>query len=191
MGYVYEVACKGVLLGVQIANIYHLWDGDENATLEDIADLFEDNLLTDMLPLITNHLTFNEIVVTPMDYLNPANPLARPISLTGADATDPVAAGQHVWAKFQSEDAGEKAGGKLIAGITESAITDGLLLVASQAAWQVIFDAFLVDITTAGLDLAIYRPYISTPGDPEISICSEILVRGLSTNNRRFQGFTA
>lgn len=191
MGFTYEVAVKGILLGVQIANIYHLWDGDENATLSDIADVFEDNLLTDMLAQLTDHLTFTEIVVSPMDYINPANPYARPISLTGLDDTDPAPPGNHVWAKFQSDDAGEKAGGKMIAGILESALTDGLLTAGHLAAWQVIFDAYLVDLTTAGLAAAIYRPTESIPGEPEISICTEILVRGASTNNRRWMGFTA
>lgn len=191
MGFVYEVAVRGVLLGVQIANIYHLWDGDENATLDEIADVFEDNLLTDMLAYLSDNLVFNEIVVTPLDYINPANPLARPISLTGGDVSDSVAAGNHIWVKFQSDDAGEKAGGKLISGIVETAVTDGLLLASSRTSWQTLFDAFLVDLTTAGLALAIYRPTESIPGEPEISICSEILVRGASTNNRRFAGFTA
>lgn len=190
-GFVYEVAVKGIHLGVPIANIYHLWDGDEDALLEDILDLFEDDLLTDMIAVISDNLTFNEIVVTPLDYLNPLSPVSRAITKTGASAGDPLQTGGHVWAKFVSGDAGEKSGGKMYAGCVETQTTDGLLDAAALIAWQVIMNAFLTDLGVAGLALAIYRPTLSIPGDPEISIVPEIIVRGLSSNNRRFQGWMA
>lgn len=184
-GFVYEVGCYGQQQGKTIANIYHVWDGNESETPDDVADMFENNLLTDIATQQTDQLVWTRIAVTPLDVGNLANPINRLISITGSLATEVNMSGAHIWVKFQSDDNGFKSGGKLIGGLAEATISSGALSTSILNIWQAFFDDFLTDLTAAGLACAIYRPTLSTPGFPSISICSQIFVRGVGTNNRR------
>lgn len=189
MGFVYEVACKGTSFGVPYANIFHVWDGDENQTPDDVADVFENNYLPDIAVQQEDHLTYTRIDVTPLDVGNGLDPVSRVVSIQGSVSTDAMPNGVHVWVKFNSDDNGFKSGGKLIGALAEVQVTDGVLPAANLAAFQTIFDDLVTDLAAAGLALAIYRPSLSTPGFPSISICSTPLVRGIGTNNRRQQAF--
>lgn len=185
MGFTYQVECLGTIYGKAIANIYHVWDGDESETPDDVADVFENSHLPDVITYQSNQLVWNRINVIPLDVGNLLNAISRVISLTGADAGEVAATGIHAWVKFISDDNGFKSGGKLFAGLTETKTALSQISSVAIAAMQVFYDDFLTDLTTAGLSCCIYRPTLSTPGFPSISICSAIAVRGIGTNNRR------
>lgn len=185
MGYVYEIVVSGDQATVPIANVYHVWDGDESETPNDIADVFENNLLVDLQPLISSTLEWTEITVTPLDVANPINAIKRTIAIVGQAVGDMLPVGNHCWVKFLSDDNGFKAGGKLIPGLNETNSIGQSLTSAFMDALQLVFDDFLVDLLAAGLSLAIFRPSLSTPGFPSISTCSNILAKGLGSNNRR------
>lgn len=185
MGWVYEVAVKGTYLGQPYANIFHVWDGDQNETPDDIADVFENNYLPDIAVQQNNQLTYSLIAVKALDAANGADPVNRTVSITGSAAGEKMNTGAHCWVKFLSDDNGFKAGGKLIGGLTETQLDTGEFTTGFISALQVIFNALITDLQTASLALAIYRPSLSTPGFPQISISSTALVRGIGTNNRR------
>lgn len=189
MGWVYEVACYGTIQGEPYANIYHLWDGAQTKTPDNAADVFENNHLVDLAAKQVDDFTWNRIAVTPLDVGNLNNPINRIVSIAGSDAAEINSLGVHIWVKFVSDDNGFKSGGKLIGALSESAIASGALTGASLANWQTVFDDLLTDLSAAGFALAIYRPTLSTPGYPSISICSQTIVRGVSTNNRRIPPF--
>ncbi len=190
MGFVYEIVISGTQSSQPIANVFHVWDGDENATADEIADVFEDNFLVDARLLQVDDLTWNRIAVNALDVGNGEDPLVRTIAIVGNKTADPMPTGVHCWVKFDSDDNGFKAGGKLFAGLAEDIITIGRITSAALAAIQLVFDDLLVDLAAAGLALAIYRPSLSTPGFPSISISSNVLARGVGTNNRRQEPFT-
>ena len=191
MGFVYEVAIRGVFASQPIANIFHVWDGDESETPDDIADIFEDNFLVDCQPHQSDDVRWTHIAVQGLDVGNPVNPINRAISISGTDSASYLSTGAHVWVKLESDDNGFKAGGKLMPGLTETDTTDGKLDAAVLSAWQTIFDDLMTDCVAAGVALCIYRPSLSTPGFPNISIVSSPLVRGLGSNNRRQEVFQA
>lgn len=189
MGWVYEIGCYAAIRGVPVAGIYHVWDGDESETPDDVADVFETHHLPDLAAQQTDELTWNRISVTPLDVGNLNNPINRLVAIAGLVAGDTGAIGVHSWVKFQSDDNGFKSGGKLVGGLTEGHVTDGILTTPYLTALQTIFDDLMSDLITAGLTLAIYRPTLSTPGFPSISTVSAIFVRGVGTNNRRQEPF--
>lgn len=189
MGFTYEVIVKGDQRTVPIHSIFHVWDGNESETPSAIADVFENDYLPDLIASQVDALTWTEIEVLPLDITNPNNPLIRTVSEQGAIATDDMPTGVHAWVKFISDDNGFKSGGKLVPGLAEANVDFGALTTSLVNQLTAVFEALVVDLVTAGLSLAIYRPTLSTPGFPQISTVSEILVRGLGTNNRRQRPF--
>lgn len=189
MGHVFEVVLQAVELGVILNNIFHVWDGDESESPDDVADVFEDNYLVDIAALQVNNLTYNEIIVTPLDVTNPADPVIRGVAVVGGSVQDALPTGTHAWVKLTSADNGFKSGGKMIGGLSETQNTDGLLDAAFVAQLQTVFDDLITDLVAAGLTLAIYRPILSTPGFPQISTVPAALVRGIASNNRRQKTF--
>lgn len=189
MSHVFEVVLKGVELGVILNNIFHVFDGNESESPDDVADVFEDNYLVDIKVHMVNNLTWNEIVVTPMDVSNPADPIVRGINLVGENVQDALPTGTHAWVKLLSDDNGFKSGGKMIPGLSEVNQLDGLLEVAYLDNIQTVFDDLITDLVAAGLALCIYRPSLSSPGFPQVSTSSSALVRGIASNNRRQKEF--
>lgn len=189
MGWVYEVSCFATMRGQTIAGIYHVWDGDESETPDDVADVFETHHLPDLAGIQSTALTWNRISVTPLDVGNLHNPINRLVSIAGATAGETGLIGNHVWVKFQSDDNGFKSGGKLVGGLVEAHFANGTVVAGTLTGIQTAFDALMSDLITAGLTLAIYRPTLSTPGFPSISTVSAIFARGGGTNNRRQEPF--
>lgn len=190
MGFTYEVSCLGSFTGVPIAHVYHVWDGDESETPDDIADVFETHHLPDMAAIQSNTLLWSRINVVPLDVGNGLNAISRIISIAGTQAGDQLMTGAHAWIKFVSDDNGFKSGGKLFTGLMETHLQLGILSGTTLNSLQTIYDDFLTDLTFAGLSCAIFRPTLSTPGFPSISICSAIGARGVGTNNRRQAPFS-
>ena len=185
MGFTYEVATLGVLEGKPIANIYHVWDGDESETPDDVADVYETHLLPDAAAYQSDRLLWSRISVTPLDVGNLQNAISRVVNIPGTNASELAMTGAHIWIKFVSDDNGFKSGGKLFPGVFEGATLDGVVTTAVLSAIQTVFDDYLTDLVTAGLTAAIYRPTLSTPGFPSVSVVSACVARGLGTNNRR------
>lgn len=189
MTWVYEVGCYATVRGQTVANIYHVADGSESETPDDVADVFENDHIPDLIVEQSDELSWNRISVVPLDVGNLHNPINRLIALGGADAGDDMPTGVHAWVKFQSDDNGFKSGGKLLGGMTEGDINDGNLTPAKINLLQVVYDNLMADLIVAGLTLAIYRPRLSTPGFPSFSTVSSIFVRGVGSNNRRQEPF--
>ena len=189
MGHVFEVVLQAIQWTVILNNIFHVWDGNESESPDDVADVFVNNFLVDIAALQVNNLTWNGITVTPMDVGNPADPIVRVLDIGGSSISDNLPIGNHIWVKLKSDDNGFKSGGKMMGGFSEEDNTDGLIPTANLAAIQVVFDDLITDLVAAGLSLCIYRPTLSLPGLPQISISSETIARGLSTNNRRHRAF--
>ncbi len=189
MAFLYEVAITGVQRGVPVANIFHVLDGNESETPDDVADVFEDNYLVDLVAIIVEELIWEKIVVTPLDIGNLQDAVTRIISLAGVAVTEDAPSGVHAWVKLISDDNGFKSGGKLIGGLSEDNIDTGFLNTAFVNNLTAVFSNLLTDLVTAGLALAIFRPTLSTPGFPSFSVSSAFVVRGLGTNNRRQREF--
>ncbi len=191
MSFTFEVALQALQFGIILNNIFHVFDGDESETPDDVADVFETNYLVDIAAKQVDSLTWESILVTPLDVGNPADPVLRLISIQGTSILDNMPTGNHIWVKLKSDDNGFKSGGKMIPGLSEQDNAFGLVTAANLAAIQTIFDDLLTDLTAAGLALAIYRPTLSTPGFPSISISSDVVARGWGSNNRRQRPFQA
>lgn len=191
MGHVYECTISGVHAGNPFANVFHVWDGDEGNTPDSIADVFELNYIPDIAVQTHNTATYTGISIVPLDVANGKAPVVRVISVAGLVAGDGLPTGVHIWVKLISDDNGFKAGGKLIGNLAETQITAGVVFAPIMTAFQTIFDDLISDLVVAGVALAIYRPSLSTPGFPSISTCSNALVRGHGTNNRRQKPFQA
>ncbi len=185
MGFVYEVVLNGEQAFVPIASVFHVWDGDELQTPDDVADVFENNYLADLVTSITDQLSWYEILVTALDASNPADAIKRAVDITGTLAGDPLPVGNHCWVKFLSADNGFKAGGKLIPGINETISSGNLLSEGYMDGLQTVFEDLMADLIVQGLFLAIFRPTLSTPGFPQVSMVADVLVKGLGSNNRR------
>lgn len=189
-GFTYEISVLGTLAGTPIANIYHVFDGDENESPNDVADVFETDHLPDCVGVQSNQLTWSRINVVPLDVGNLQNAVSRIVSIVGIQAGDFLSTGTHAWIKFVSDDNGFKSGGKLFAGLMETNLVNGVFSSGILDSLQAIFDAYLADLTVASLSACILRPVLSTPGFPSISIVSAIGARGLGTNNRRQAPFS-
>ncbi len=189
MSHVFEVVLQAIEYGIILNNIFHVLDGNESESPDDVADVFEDNFLVDAAAQQVNNLTWESITVSPLDVSNPADPIVRTISIGGSSASDPLQTGAHIYVKLISDDNGFKSGGKLMGGISEDNVTDGQLTGAIITAWQTVFDDLVTDLIAAGLSLAIYRPTLSSPGLPQVSASSATVVRGIATNNRRQRAF--
>ncbi len=189
MSHVFEVVVQAIEFGVILNNIFHIFDGNESESPDDIADVFENNYCVDIAVQQVNNLTYEAIIVTPLDVANPADPITRVVSIGGSVAADPLQTGAHIYVKLISDDNGFKSGGKLIGGISEDNNTDGQCPAGTITAFQTIFDDLITDLVAAGVSLAIYRPTLSSPGLPQISTVSATVVRGIATNNRRQRPF--
>lgn len=191
MSHVFEVVCQAIQVGVIINNIFHVFDGNESESPDDVADVFETNYLVDIALQQVNNLTYESIIVTPLDVSNPADPIVRLVSIVGGNTQDMMPLGNHVWVKLKSDDNGFKSGGKLIGGLAEDGNTDGNVTTATLVAIQTVFDDLITDLVAAGLALCIYRPTLSMPGLPQVSTSSAALARGWGSNNRRQKIFQA
>lgn len=191
MSHVFEIVMQAIQFGQIINNIFHVIDGNESESPDDVADVFENNWVVDIAAQQVNNLTWESITVTPLDVSNPADPIVRIINVVGSNAQDPTPTGVHVWVKLKSDDNGFKSGGKMVGGMAEDQLTDGFVTVAHLAAIQTVFADLLTDLVAAGLELCIYRPTLSSPGLPQVSTSSAILARGVGTNNRRQRPFQA
>lgn len=189
MGFVHEVVLRGVQRGKTINNIFHVWDGAETKSPDDVADVFENNFLVDLAIKQVSEMTWTQIIVTPLDVGNLDDPISRAINIVGTVVTEDSPTSIHAWVKLLSTDAGFRAGGKMINGLNEAQITDGVAESGYLDNLQTIFEDLLADLIVAGLTLAIYRPVLSTPGFPSISTVVTVLARGLGSNNRRQQDF--
>ena len=189
MSHVFEVVCQAIQFGIIINNIFHVIDGNESESPDDVADVFENNFLVDMAVLQVNNLIWESIIVTPLDVINPADPIVRIINIGGTKTGDVLPIGNHIWVKFKSDDNGFKSGGKMMGGFEEGDNTDGLVTAGVIALIQTVFDDLITDLIAAGLALCIYRPSLSVPGLPQVSVSSETIVRGFGTNNRRQRPF--
>ena len=189
MSHVFEVALQAIQFGIILNNIFHVLDGNESESPDDVADVFENNFLVDIAADQVSSLTWESITVTPLDVSNPADPVVRIVSIVGSSALEPLQTGAHAYVKLISDDNGFKSGGKLMGGLNEGQVTDGQFTGAFITGWQAIFDDLLTDLTAAGLALCIYRPTLSSPGLPQVSTSSAIVVRGIATNNRRQRVF--
>ena len=189
MSTVYEVAVKGVQQGKPINNIFHVWDGDDNAILPVLAQTFLTYWVNAFAPNWVSVLTITNIVVKSLSGTNPGF-YDLVANVVGGFVGEALPTGVHVFAKLLSGDPSFRAGGKLIGGWSEAQFVEGIPTVAVlddvQAKMDILKSKINVD---AGCDLAIYRPTLSLPGLPQISIVSAILVRGGSTNNRRKRPF--
>lgn len=185
MSHVFEVVIQAIQAGIILNNIYHVLDGNESESPDDVADVFEDNYIPDVKSFQVNDVVYESITVTPMDVSNPADPVVRIVNLPGDIGLESLPTGNHIWVKLVSDDNGFKSGGKMLAGFSEADNDDGIVLVATINSLQIIFDDLLTDLVAAGLALCIYRPTLSTPGFPQVSTSSAIVVRGFGSNNRR------
>ena len=189
MSHVFEVVCQAISFGVLINNIFHVLDGNESESPDDVADVFENNFLVDIAALQVNNMTWESIGVTPLDVTNPADPIIRLVTIVGTSVQDVMPLGNHIYVKLKSDDNGFKSGGKLMAGFAEDDNLDGQVASANLTAVQTVFDDLITDLVAAGLALCIYRPTLSTPGFPQVSTSSEALARGWGSNNRRQRPF--
>lgn len=189
MTFLYEVAITGVQRGIPVANIFHVGDGNESETPDQVADVFEDNYLVDLIAILVEELIWEKIVVTPLDVGNLQDAVTRVFTLPGISVVEDAPSGVHAWVKLISDDNGFKSGGKLIGGLSEDNLDTGFLSTAFVNNLTAVFSNLLTDLVTAGLFLAIYRPTLSTPGFPSFSVTSAFTVRGLGTNNRRQREF--
>jgi hypothetical protein len=183
-GFLWEVVCKGTMAQVPCNNVWHVFDGSETETAEEIADIFEDfiDLLVDAQ---SGSYLWTAITVKGLDVGNLTDPITRVISVVGAGSNLFNSVGDHASVKLVSEDNGFKSGGKLIGGLVDGHVIDGILQAPLLDPLVLALDGLLADLATATLALAIYRPTLSTPGFPEKSITSAYVIRGHGTNNRR------
>ena len=189
MSHVFEVILQAVEFGVLVNNIFHVLDGNESESPDDVADVFEDNFLVDIAVNQVNNYIWETITVTPLDVANPADPIIRGVDISGSLTGDPLQTGAHIFVKLISDDNGFKSGGKLIGGISEEQVTDGQLAGGVIALFDTVFADLITDLVAAGLALCIYRPTLSVPGLPQVSTSSLAITRGIATNNRRQRVF--
>lgn len=185
MGTVYEVAILATNQGKAHNNIFAIWDGNDNVPLPSVADYFDTRICQQFLPAISNQFRYNSIRVKSLTGVNPGEHVKQ-INQSGAVITDPMPAGTHINVKLISGDPSFRAGGKMFGGWLEANYTGGVPDVFLLDFVQIRMDA-LIDNMDADIDcvLAIYRPSLSLPGLPQVSIVPSALCRGASTNNRR------
>lgn len=190
MATVYEVVLIASHIGNPHNNVFHVWDGADDDLITDIADYFDNNIVTNMLPLLTSQFVYTGISVKSITAVNPGEHF-KVISKAGTNPDDPLPTGIHINVKLKSADAGFKSGGKLVSGWVETQFTGGEPSALLLDNLQTVYDSLIAGFVPAGLtaSLAIYRPSLSLPGLPQISIVSEAVVRGDSTTNRRAKKF--
>ena len=186
----YEVTISASNQGKAHINVFHVYDGNDNALLPDIATYFTAELLSPLLPNLSGQFRFEQTRVQSLTAVNPGL-FSVATGLDGTNAGQPMPTGTHVYVGLISADPSFRSGGKLLGGQTEDHYSDGIANVGILNFIQGVFDPFIANMNTAiGTNLAIYRRTLSLPGIPAISIASSALVRGGSVNNRRVLPFT-
>lgn len=189
MSTVYEVVVNATHQSKEHTNVFHVYDGDDNAVPLTILNIFVTNFCTALLPFLNSKFTFDQITVNSITALNPGFATLA-LNLTGTAVGDAMPTGVHMWIKLISDDIGFRAGGKLLGGGVEDSWDGGQPDTAYLDGLQTVVDALITALTVgASVYLAIFRPTLSFPGLPQISICSSATVRGDSTNNRRGKPF--
>lgn len=189
MATVYQVSVNAKNQSKDHSNIWAAFDGNDNGILPDIAQYFLAELLTPMLPVLSDQFIYSSIQIESLTAVNPGT-FQLILAIPGQAATDPMPTGVHVNAKLVSADQSFKSGNKLLGGGVENSFTNGEPTDSYLDFIQNVLSLFRTGMGGAiGMDLAIFRPTFSLPGIPEVSIVQSILVRGGSTNNRRLKDF--
>jgi len=186
---VYEVALRASNQGKLHINIFHVFDGNDNAVMVNISNYFINQLRTPLLPGLSLQFRYEEIAIQSITAVNPGAFSSVSVQ-TGTNVSEPMPTGNHLYVKLLSADPSFKSGGKLMGGWTEGSYVNGVPNNVLLDFVQDIFNPFISGMNAAiGVDLAIYRPTLSLPGIPAVSIVAGSRVRGGSTNNRRNLAF--
>nr|CRY96674.1 hypothetical protein [uncultured prokaryote] len=186
----YEVTVSATNQGKPHINVFHVYDGNDNAVMADIAAYFTEELLSPLLPNLSAQFRYEQTRVQSLTAVNPGL-FSVATSLQGTNIGEPMPTGTHVYVGLLSADPSFRSGGKLMGGQTETHYTDGEANVGILNFIQGVIDPFIANMNTeVGVNLAIYRPTLSLPGIPAVSIVSAALVRGGSVNNRRVLPFS-
>lgn len=189
MATLYEVTLRGSNQGQPHINVFHVFDSNDSATLEEIADFFESDYMFPMGPVLTIDMTWSKIEVNSLSAGNPGT-FSKAVNQTGTVLGDPMTTGVHIFVKLVSADQSEKSGGKLVGALGEASFVDGDPTTGTLDFIQTVYDNLLANINPdIGAVLAIYRPTFSLPGIPAFSLVQSALVRGDSVNNRRVKSF--
>lgn len=185
MTYLYEVAMRGAFGNKALVNVWHVADPTELETPSSIATAFDGAWAGVGSACFHSTASFTEIVVKPMDSINPANPHALTISRNGTGSGEAAIRGIHAFIRLATEDNFFRPGGKLFGGLSENFLDNGLLVAGYVTNVTAYIDAIIAAMDGIGCYLAVYRPSLSTPGNPEFSeVTGFEIVRG-SVNNRR------
>ena len=186
---VYQVDLAQTQQGKQMFSIFHLFDGNDNLDLADAINYFRIAYVLPLKIFQTEELVYNHITIRSLTAVNPGE-LSEVLDLAGNSVSDPMPTGVHVYVKLVSGDPSFRSGGKLVPGQTEGQFQAGDPTNALLDGIQSLYDAFISGMDSSiGASLAIYRPTLSLPGLPQVSIVASALVRGDSTNNRRHRQF--
>jgi len=189
MSTVYEVTCLATNNGKEHNNVFHVFDGNDNANPFDIAVYFRDEYIFPLKALTTDLMTWFQVRVKSLTATNP-NDITLIMIQTGLSAVDAMPTGVHMFVKLNSLDTTFRSGGKLVGGAVEDQFVNGEPTANYMNAIQSIYNLFIAQMDASiGCLLAIYRPSLSVPGVPVVGIVSDALVRGNSTNNRRHKPF--
>lgn len=189
MSTVYQVTLTAINNGVPHNNVFHVFDGNDNAVPFDIAAYFDTNYITPLTALTSHLMTWNGVEVKSLSFANPGE-IRLSLIRTGVSIVDAMPTGVHMYVKLISLDTTNRSGGKLVGGGVEDEFVAGEPTAAYMDALQAIYDPFISGMDGAiGTLLAIYRPSLSIPGLPVVGIVASALVRGDSTNNRRHKTF--
>lgn len=184
-GHVYEIVVQATMLGKAMANVFHVWDGAEDNTPSEIAANFIANYIADIAVVQVTEYIYNAISVTALDVGNGKDPHFEVISVPGSDIQENQPTHTHAYVKLLSQDNGFRSGGKMIGGLSDADVVDGALDTTTLSNIQTVYEDLIDDLDLLGVALAIYRPTLSTPGFPSISIVAAPQVRGIGSNNRR------
>lgn len=185
MGYVFEVGIRATYQGRPHVNVFHVYNGAEDQTPDDVADEFETGYIDVIKAIQDPDFSYGEISVKPLDVGNTDDPITRNLTDVGGQTGEQYHRGVHVWARLKSADNGFRPGGKMIGGLTENDLDDAVLDSGAQTTIETAFSGLITALGTINSVLAIYRPSISTPGFPNISEVAGVDIIRVSTNNRR------
>jgi len=189
MSTVWEVTLSAINNNKPHLNVFHVFDGDDNAQPFLIAAYFRDEYIIPLLPHTTTLMRWLGIRVKSLTAANPGD-IFLSIIQTGINATGAMPTGVHIWVKLNSLDTTFRSGGKLVGGGNEGNFVGGEPTNNYLDNIQAIYDPFISGMLGAvDAALAIYRPSLSVPGVPVVGIVGSASVRGNSTNNRRRKAF--
>lgn len=189
MATVYEVTLFAINNNKEHNNIFHVFDGNDNAAAFDIAAYFRDEYILPMLPITSSLMRWFRIRVKS---LSAGNPIDITLSLIedGLNLSEAMPTGVHMYVKLNSLDSTFRSGGKLVGGGVSNQFVDGEPTPGIMDSIQAVYNLLIANMDASiGCLLAIYRPALSIPGFPVVGIVSDALVRGNSTNNRRRKDF--